>query len=93
MLPVGLRKACGFEPGTRLHARPTGPGQAVVETTDAIMNRIWSGNSPEATNGVEELKAWRTAEAAAPIPTEPGSDPGEAMTEVGRATLRALGLI
>ena len=92
VLPAGLRTACGFEPGTRLHARPTGPGQAVVETTDAILNRIWSANSPDGTSGVEDLRAWRTAEAAATTQTEPGALPGEALTDVGRATLRTLGL-
>jgi bifunctional DNA-binding transcriptional regulator/antitoxin component of YhaV-PrlF toxin-antitoxin module len=92
VLPAGLRTACGFEPGTRLHARPTGPGQAVVETTDAILNRIWSANISVDTDGVDTVKAWRSEEAAQTAPSEPEALPGEELTEVGRATLRALGL-
>ena len=95
VIPAGLRSACGFEPGTMLHARPLGPGQAVVETSEAILERIWSANtSPEAdTGGVEDLAAWRANEVLgsnASPDAEAGSP--EPLTDAGRATLAALGL-
>ena len=64
VLPVGLRTACGFEVGTRLVARPIGPGQAIVETTDAVLDRIWSG-IPSGTTQVDAVAELATARAEA----------------------------
>lgn len=95
VIPAGLRAACGFEPGTMLHARPLGPGQAVIETSEAILDRIWAANtSTEAdAGGVEDLAAWRANEVIgsdASPDTETGSP--EPLTDAGRAALAALGL-
>ena len=71
VLPVGLQRACGFSPGAELVARPIGDGRFVVESTDAILERIWSRVPSGADAGtetpadaehgdaVESLHAWR----------------------------------
>jgi bifunctional DNA-binding transcriptional regulator/antitoxin component of YhaV-PrlF toxin-antitoxin module len=60
VLPVGLQRACGFAPGATLVARPLGRGRFIVESSEAVLERIWS-RMPEAgsTGGVEELHDWR----------------------------------
>ena len=64
VLPADLQRACGFGVGSELVARRLGPGRFVVETTDAVLARIWSG-IPEASeeSGVDALQAWRTTSA------------------------------
>ncbi len=60
VLPVGLQQACGFAPGAHLVARPIGRGQFIAETSEAVLDRIWS-RVPEtgSPDGVEELRRWR----------------------------------
>lgn len=61
VLPVGLQKACGFAPGDDLVARPLGQGRFIVESTSAIMERIWSqvpdGGTDDALTSFEEWRA------------------------------------
>ena len=65
VLPGGLRDICGFSVGTRLVARPLGKGQAIIETTDAVLERIWAGVPEQhAGSAVEALKQMRTGDAA-----------------------------
>ena len=66
VLPADLQRACGFGVGSELVARRLGPGRFVVETVDAVLERIWSG-IPEATaeSGVDVLHAWRATSDAA----------------------------
>lgn len=60
VLPVGLQRACGFAPGAKLVARPLGRGCFVVETREAVLERIWAGNSQNTTaDGVADLARWR----------------------------------
>lgn len=88
VLPAGLRARCGFEPGTRLSARPLGRGQALIETADAVLNRIWSHRPDHETDGVEELRRWRDAEAGMKDRVTESKDPDQ----TGVATLKALGI-
>lgn len=88
VLPAALRDACGFVPGTRVSVRPIGRGQAILETADAALERIWSYGPGHETDGVEELRRWRDAEAARERPMPESEDPGA----VGAATLEALGI-
>lgn len=75
VLPVGLQKACGFAPGDDLVARPLGEGRFIVESTNAIMERIWSqvpeGSPQDATESLEEWRAestkGRRAEIESPV--------------------------
>jgi hypothetical protein len=90
VFPVGLRAACHFEVGTRLIGRPVGPGQALVETTDAVFDRLWSGAPTGDTDAVEELWKWRAAQAAE-LRREGAPSTDEA-NPVGDALLRSLGL-
>ena len=61
VLPVGLQRACGFAPGADLIARPIGEGRFVVESTDAVLDRIWSRVSDmEVDSAVDGLHEWRT---------------------------------
>lgn len=60
VLPIGLQRACGFTPGSTLVARPMGNGRFVVETREAVLERIWSANPQSTpTDGVAELAQWR----------------------------------
>jgi bifunctional DNA-binding transcriptional regulator/antitoxin component of YhaV-PrlF toxin-antitoxin module len=64
VLPVDLRSACGFGVGARLVARVVGPGQVMIESREAVLERIWSGIPEEHTNEVEALAEDRSAEIA-----------------------------
>lgn len=88
VLPAGLRTVCGFEPGTRVTARPIGRGQAILETAEAVLERIRSYGPDRQTDGVEDLRQWRDAEARAGRPESSSEDPDE----TGAATLEALGI-
>lgn len=61
VLPVALQRACGFGPGDELVVRPIGPGRFVVESTNAVLERIWS-SAPQgpSVDAVETLEGWRT---------------------------------
>jgi len=62
VLPSALQKACGFAPGTELIARTLGQGQFLVETHDAVLERIRSGVQADSEdNGVDALQEWRLA--------------------------------
>jgi bifunctional DNA-binding transcriptional regulator/antitoxin component of YhaV-PrlF toxin-antitoxin module len=89
VLPAGLRSACGFGVGTRLIARPLGPGQAIVETAEAVLARIWADAPREDVDAVGELLRWRAEEAADRADSSPSLPSTD---DVGGATLRALGL-
>lgn len=95
VLPVGLQRACGFAPGAKLVATPLGRGCFVVETREAVLERIWAGIPQNTTtDGVADLARWRqTTDAerwerlASPeIPAE------EVSAERANQLLRALGL-
>jgi bifunctional DNA-binding transcriptional regulator/antitoxin component of YhaV-PrlF toxin-antitoxin module len=90
VLPAGLRRACGFEVGSRLVARSLGPGQAIVETADAVMERIWSGVPAEPVDAVGALWEWRAEEAERM--TQSASPPDAGVAGAGQAMLRKLGL-
>ena len=60
VLPVGLQKACGFAPGDDLVARPLGQGRFIVESSSAIMERIWSHVPNDgADDATASLEQWR----------------------------------
>lgn len=75
VLPVGLQQACGFAPGDDLVARPLGQGRFLVESSSAIMERIWSqvphGGTDDAEKSFDEWRAEsddaRRAELDAPM--------------------------
>lgn len=89
VLPAGLRNECGFGVGVRVIAHALGPGRAILETADAVIERIWAGVPEHTTDGVEELKRWRAEQASALAAAEPktGGDTG-----AGERLLEALGL-
>lgn len=60
VLPAALQRECGFAPGSELLARPIGKGQFIVESADAVLERIWS-RLPDRVqpSGVESLREWR----------------------------------
>jgi len=66
VLPIGLQRACGFAPGAELLARPLGNGRFLVESSDAVLSRIWeraaedTEDTQDAEAGVAALRAWRT---------------------------------
>lgn len=63
VLPAGLQRACGFAPGAQLVARPLGKGRFVVESTDAVLDRIWSGlplSEQDDVGDGADLDRWRT---------------------------------
>lgn len=90
VLPVGLRNECGFDVGVRVIAHAVGPGRAILETADAVIDRIWSGVPGHSTDGVEELKRWRAEQATALSGAEPEPD---GVTGAGERLLEALGLV
>jgi bifunctional DNA-binding transcriptional regulator/antitoxin component of YhaV-PrlF toxin-antitoxin module len=90
VLPAGLRSECGFDVGVRVVAYAVGPGRAILETTDAVIERIWSGAPAHTTDGVEELKRWRAEQASALSAAEPEYD-GDA--DAGERLLEVLGLV
>lgn len=96
VLPVGLQHACGFSAGAALMARPLGPGRFIVETEDAILDRIWSRLPTERseTDAVEDLARWReTAAAERQTSLETPELGSEADSpEAGARLLQALGL-
>ena len=61
VLPVGLQHACESASGADLVARPIGESWFVVESTDAVLDRIWSRVSDmEVDSAVDGLHEWRT---------------------------------
>lgn len=95
VLPIGLRTACGFDVGTRLVARPIGPGQAIIETADAALERIWSGIPGVAASedAVAELAAARAEDVALRAQRAGAAPPNdEGVNERADALLAALGL-
>ena len=93
VLPAALRELCGFAEGTELIARPLGRGRFVVETQDAVLERIWDACPEPAPDAVADLEAWRTASGVdrwnvlASVPDDDGNS-----AERSAATLAALGL-
>jgi bifunctional DNA-binding transcriptional regulator/antitoxin component of YhaV-PrlF toxin-antitoxin module len=92
VLPAGLRRDCGFDVGVRVTARPLGPGRALLETADSVIERIWSGVPGHPTDGVEDLKRWRSEQAAASANVATVADEGTDGPAVGDQLLKALGL-
>jgi hypothetical protein len=78
--------------GSRLIARTLGPGQAIIETADAVMERIWSGVPAEPADAVGDLWNWRTMEAERMTQGKPVTTDEEASTQAAEATLRKLGI-
>lgn len=60
VLPAALQRECGFAPGSELLARPIGNGQFIVESAEAVLERIWSQlpDHPQS-SGVDSLHEWR----------------------------------
>lgn len=63
VLPAGLRRACGFEVGTELTAWRVGPGKAIIETRQALLEDLWSSPRDDGGDGVEELAHMRLNDA------------------------------
>lgn len=93
-LPAGLQRACGFAPGADLHARPLGPGRFIVESSDAVMERIWSRLPSQSTgHAVEDLAEWRAAtDSARQAHLEDTDSPEEGSDLRQQALLESLGL-
>jgi len=95
VLPVGLQRACGFAPGAKLVARPLGRGRFVVETPEAVLERIWAGIPQNMiTDGVADLARWRqiTDTERWERLTSPAFPAEEISTERANQLLRSLGL-
>lgn len=67
VLPVALQRLCEFAPGDELVARPLGKGRFMVESADAILDRIWSQLPDGDADGDEssDLATWRAESDAA----------------------------
>lgn len=61
VLPVALQRLCEFAPGDELVVRPLGKGRFMVESADAILDRIWSRLPEGDADGDEssDLETWR----------------------------------
>jgi bifunctional DNA-binding transcriptional regulator/antitoxin component of YhaV-PrlF toxin-antitoxin module len=95
VLPVGLQRACGFSAGMELVAHQIGVGRFVVETHDAVLERIWSGiPTGDSQHAVEELFEWRRSSDAERNRrlAEPVEADDSAVAGHGEQLLRALGL-
>lgn len=60
VIPVAVRRAAGLEEGAQVVAHAEGTGRIVVETPDAIRDRIWDA-APEATglDATADIRAMR----------------------------------
>lgn len=59
VLPVALQRLCEFAPGDELVVRPLGRGRFVVESADAILDRIWSRLPDIDGDESSDLATWR----------------------------------
>lgn len=84
--PVGLRAACGFDPGVEVVATPLGKGRALVETHEAVLEELWAGQSSDDADGVEALQQRRALEARMAVDVanraEPAGVPAGPASEV-----------
>lgn len=93
VLPVGFREACGFGTDVTLIARPIGPGQAIIETMDAVLARLWDGIPSRVEGAVEDVAAQRAEERAVLDERAGDADAGDDESDArGARALAILGL-
>jgi bifunctional DNA-binding transcriptional regulator/antitoxin component of YhaV-PrlF toxin-antitoxin module len=61
VLPVAVRRAAGLEEGTELVATALGDGRVLLETVDAVRQRVWAGapaleSEPDAAADVRRMR-------------------------------------
>lgn len=62
VLPVAVRRAAHLEEGTEVVAIALGEGRVLLETVDAVRQRVWAGapdaevGGPEATDDVRRMR-------------------------------------
>lgn len=97
VLPAAVRRAAHFEEGTQVVAIALGEGRVLLETVDAVRQRVWDG-APAATDGSSDAAAdvrrmreddIAISDAAAARRSATPSDGGE---DRGAALLAKLGL-
>jgi bifunctional DNA-binding transcriptional regulator/antitoxin component of YhaV-PrlF toxin-antitoxin module len=97
VLPADVRKAAGFAEGTEVIAHAEGRGRVVVETPDAIRDRIWAASPPQTgIDATQDIRAARdedsrlSDQAAAHRSAERNTADSDAS---GEALLKHLGLV
>ena len=96
VLPVAVRRAAGFEEGSDVVAVALGKGRVLLETVDAVRERVWAGapdqdTSVDSVADVRQMRQEDTAisDKAAARRSSAGSS---ASDERGAALLSRLGL-
>lgn len=92
-LPKKLREAAAIEEGSALVGRVTGHGQILIESADAIRQRVWDA-APEPTgiDATTDVRNMRNEDNDASDARWERSRASVADPEVGRALLSTLGL-
>ena len=97
VLPAAVRRAAGIPDGAQVIARSIGPGRIVIETIDAVRDRVWSASSDSAgVDSTTDIRALReedinTADRAAQARSRVEDDTTES-DAVGLSLLAHLGL-
>ena len=96
VLPAAVRRAAGIPDGAQVIARAIGPGRIVIETIDAVRDRVWSASSDSAGVDSTDIRALReedinTADRAAQARSRVEDDTTES-DAVGLSLLAHLGL-
>ena len=97
VLPAAVRRAAGIPDGAQVIAQAIGPGRIVIETIDAVRNRMWSASSDSAgVDSTTDIRALReedinTADRAARARSRFEDDTAES-DAVGLSLLAHLGL-
>lgn len=97
VLPAAVRRAAGIPDGAQVVAQAIGPGRMVIETIDAVRNRVWSASSdPDGVDSSTDVRALRsediaTSDRAAQARSRVEEDTAES-DAVGLSLLAHLGL-
>ena len=76
VLPAGLRAQCGFEVGMTIVAVALGPGRALIQTRDALLEELWASQPATGGDGAEDLRKERAAESATLLAKSRLDEPG-----------------
>lgn len=94
VIPAQVRAEAGMQPGQAVVVRADGAGRIVIETLDAVQERVWAA-APTSDPGIDAVRDVRTDDtdisddAAARRARGPAPEPDEP-DEAGAALLAAL---
>ena len=96
VLPVAVRRAAGFEEGSDVVAVALGKGRVLLETVDAVRERVWAGAPDQDTSvdSVADVRRMRQEDTAISdkAAARRASAGSSASDERGAALLSRLGL-